>query len=447
MRTRPLRIYLSGSIRKGTGDPRTPDYFWTREDEEAIRAGVGAPVELLNPAKTDVRRQDSGLNFGCDLHLVSVSDVVLVDARREKGIGIGAEMMFAAQRGIPVITWAPWETHYRRSSVPDVFGEDLTDWTHPFVFGLSDHVVGELAHAIDIIGGLARGEPIVKNVAIDKLIERYRGSIGFVAGGPDERFASLGGGVFQDLLGGGGETETIAGAPRRRFMDVLYLPTDTAHLPHDAMLAVNRWRERRLSDRPLLHSSRVRRLVTAVMKSLGAPPRVFEIGCGKFPITDDAACRSWRGLETDEEAVRHLTDRGLCAWASADLIPPGHLDADIAIALFCMQFGIEDAELALLAKLPDDAIVVLNVPTRDDELADLRLRQIAELGFRPSILDLHAAGARDMLVLAGRPEASNRLEAARAAALDAALLEWPSAGPELRWSEPVPPIAPRRKVR
>ena len=60
-------------------------------------------------------------------------------------------MMFAAYRDIPVITWAPWETHYRRSSVPDVFGEDLTDWTHPFISGLSDHVVDELEHAVDLI--------------------------------------------------------------------------------------------------------------------------------------------------------------------------------------------------------------------------------------------------------------------------------------------------------
>lgn len=444
---RPLRIYLSGSIRKGAGDPRPPDHFWTREDEEAIRSGVGSPVELLNPAKTDIRRQDFGLNFGCDLHLVSISDVVLVDARREKGIGIGAEMMFAVQRGLPVITWAPMESHYRRSKVADVFGEDLTDWTHPFVFGLSDHVVEKLDQAIDLLRALVQGEPIPKTVTIDGLIDRYRRSIGFVAGAPDKRFVHLGGGVFQDLLGGGSETETIGGAPRQRFMDVLYLPTDTAHLPHDAMLSVNRWRERRLAERPLLHSSRLRRLVTAAICSLDDPPRVFEIGCGKFPIADDATCRSWRGLETDEEAARHLAARGLHAETSPARIQPRHLEVDIAVALFCMQFAIDEAELALLSKLPEDAIVVFNLPTRDDHLVDLRLRQVAELGLRTSVLDLHPAGARDMLVLAGRPAATIRFETARAAMLNAALTEWPSAGPELGWSESAPPIAHRRKVR
>lgn len=444
---RPLRIYLSGSIRKGRGDPRSPDHFWTCEDEEVIRSGVGSPVELLNPAKTDVRRQDVGLNFGCDLHLVSISDVVLVDARREKGIGIGAEMMFAVQLGIPVITWAPMESHYRRSKVPDVFGEDLTDWTHPFVFGLSDHVVDELAHAVDLLRAMAQGEAISKTVTIDGLIDRYRRSIGFIAGGPDERFVHLGGGVFQDLLGGGAETETIGGTLRQRFMDVLYLPTDTAHLPHAAMLSVNRWRERRLAEKPLLHSMRLRRLVTAAIGSLDDPPRVFEIGCGKFPIADDATCRSWRGLETDEEATRYLAARGLHAETSPARIQPQDLEVDIAVALFCMQFAIDEAELALLSKLPEDAIFVFNLPTRDDHLVDLRLRQVAELGLRTGILDLHPAGARDMLVLAGKPTATIRLETARNAVLNAACLEWPSAKPKLGWSEFAPPNAHRRNVR
>ncbi|MDQ1159581.1 hypothetical protein QE385_003978 [Sphingomonas sp. SORGH_AS 950] len=445
--TRPLRIYLSGSIRKGAQDPRSPDHFWSHDDEEAIRSGVGSPVELLNPAKTDIRRQDFGLNFGCDLHLVSISDVMLVDARRAKGIGIGAEMMFAAQRGIPIITWAPWETHYRRSSVPDVFGEDLTDWIHPFVFGLSDHVVDELECAIDIIRGLARSEPISKTVAIGEQIDRYRRSIGFVTGESDERFVHVGGGVFQDLLGGGAETEMVDGMLRQRFMDVLYLPTDTAHLPHEALLSVNRWRERRLAKRPLLHSSRIRRVVAAAIRHLSDSPRVFEIGCGKFPIADDVACQNWWGLETDEEAVRHLAGRGLHAVTSPDQIRPGYLDADIAVALFSMQFAIDNTELGLLSKLPADALVAFNLPTRSDELVELRLRQFAELGFSTSILNLHPTGARDIFVLAGRPAAAARLHVARVAALDAALIEWPSAGPELGWAELAPPIAHRKNVR
>ena len=404
-------------------------------------------MELLNPAKTDIRRQDFALNFGCDLHLVSISDVVLVDARREKGIGIGAEMMFAAQRGIPIVTWAPTDTHYRRSRVADVFGEDLTDWTHPFVFGLSDHVVEELADAVALIRDLARGVPMPRRIAIERLIERYRTSIGSTVEGAHDRFVHIGGGVYQDLLGGGAETETIAGQPRPRFMDVLYLPTDTAHLPREAMIAVNRWRERRIADRPLLHSSRVRRLIAAIARSMGGPPRVLEIGCGKFPIADDVPCATWTGLEIDGEARGHVAVRGLKALGSAEEVSPEDLDADLAIALFSMQFEIEDAELALLARLPADALIAFNLPTRDKALVEGRLRQVQGLGFATSTLDLHRADVNDLLVLAGRSAAEPRSRAARAAALAAAKAEWPSAAPDLGWTEPMPPIAHRGKVR
>ena len=445
--TRPLRVYLSGSIRKGTEDPRSPDHFWTPEDEEMIRSGIGSPVDLLNPAKADIERQRFDINFGCDLYLVSISDVVLVDARLEKGIGVGAEMMFAAHHDIPVITWAPRETHYRRSSVPGVFGEDLTDWTHPFVFGLSDYVVEELEGAIDLIRAIARGEPLGRNVAIAEMIERYRRSAGFLENGLDGRFLHLGGGVFQDLIGGGARTEVIAGAPRRRFMDFLYLPTETEHLPHEGLLAINRWRERRLAKRPLPHNSRVRRLAASMIRSLGDSPRIFEIGCGKFPICDDVAFLTWNGLEADDEAIRHLAMRRLRAVASVHEIPEQHLQVDVVIALFCMQFAIGDAEFGILTELPDDAVFAFNLPTREEQLIDMRLRQVAERGFRSSVLNLRPTGTQDLLVIAGRSASAVRLEAARAAALRAARSEWPSVAADLEWKELETSVAHRRNMR
>ena len=103
-----VQVYLSGSIKKGDADNRSPDHFWTEADEAVLHTGVvGAELRLLNPAKTPIQRSDYRANFGCDLFLVQQSDIVLVDARREKGIGIGAEMMFAANASIPVIAWAP----------------------------------------------------------------------------------------------------------------------------------------------------------------------------------------------------------------------------------------------------------------------------------------------------------------------------------------------------
>jgi hypothetical protein len=153
----PLRVYLSGSIRKGHVDPRSPSHFWSEDDEARIIDGLAPDsIELLNPAKTTISRSDVLSNFGCDLYLVASSDVVLVDARTEKGIGIGAEMMFASMKHIPVVTWAPRNSHYRKDFIPNIFGEDLANWTHPFIHGLSDYVVETLDGAIALLKRRAR---------------------------------------------------------------------------------------------------------------------------------------------------------------------------------------------------------------------------------------------------------------------------------------------------
>lgn len=153
-----LVVYLSGSIRKGRADTRDPVTFWGPDEEKALTSQVTCgDVLTLNPSRTVLRRSDYYANYGCDLYLVARSDVVVVDARTEKGIGVGAEMMFARQRKIPVITVAPPNTNYRRDLVPDVFGEDLRNWIHPFVYGLSDKIVDGFEAAGKLLDDLATG--------------------------------------------------------------------------------------------------------------------------------------------------------------------------------------------------------------------------------------------------------------------------------------------------
>lgn len=441
MQARPLRVYLSGSIRKGSEDTRSADHFWTPEDEAFILANGGQRIELLNPAKTDIRRQDFGLNFGCDLYLVSISDIVLVDARKERGIGIGAEMMFAVQRGIPVITWAPQETHYRRSEVPNVFGENLKDWTHPFVYGLSDYVVDSLADAVELISKASPERPLARRTDPQALIDRYAEST------PDARFVPIGGGVYQDMLGGGQREEEIFGAVRYRFLDVLYLPAPTDRIDRDALVAINRWREKRIAERPLLHSDHVRHLACAVLDSLGSTRRVFEIGCGKFPLAHDIPLTSWSGLDVDAEAVRYGLANDLQVAQRPGDVKEVDLGVDAVVALFSMQFELGQETLNLLGRLPPDTILLFNLPTRDDMLVQRRLDQLSTLGFEVKILDLEATGAHDRLVLAGRLEAETHMSAAQGAALTQASLEWPALAATFHWIDAIATIAHRGNVR
>jgi hypothetical protein len=156
-----MLVYLSGNVRKGIEDSRPADAFWSDDDEDQLRQGVdAATLVLLNPARTRVQRADFHANFGCDLHLVRTSDAILVDARGERGIGVGAEMMFARYAGTPVICVCPPNSFYRRDLIRDVLGEDLVDWVHPFVAGLADHIVSDVDEAVGVLNELARqGRP------------------------------------------------------------------------------------------------------------------------------------------------------------------------------------------------------------------------------------------------------------------------------------------------
>jgi len=74
---------------------------------------------------------------------VYCSDIVFVDARDRRGIGVGAEMMWAKLNSKPLLTWAPKDTHYNKNQAT-VLGVPVANYVHPFVECLSDKVVETL---------------------------------------------------------------------------------------------------------------------------------------------------------------------------------------------------------------------------------------------------------------------------------------------------------------
>ncbi|HUY47090.1 MAG TPA: hypothetical protein VMV92_15380 [Streptosporangiaceae bacterium] len=152
MKGSTLRVYLCGSIKKGKEDTRSD--FWTAEDIHELKAAV-SPCELivLNPGERQDNLSDVKATFGRDLLQVFTSDAILVDARHRRGVGVGAEMLFAKIHGIPVITVAPPNSHYHRSNVT-LMGQFVEDWTHPFISELSDHVVGNVTDAARVAASL-----------------------------------------------------------------------------------------------------------------------------------------------------------------------------------------------------------------------------------------------------------------------------------------------------
>ena len=160
MSKRLCKIYLSGSIRKGKEDSRTDDYFWTESDVAMVGSTVEFDIEILNPAMTKIDRNDTRLNFGCDLFLVSISDLILVDLRKKKGIGVGAELMFADQLKIPTFGVLGCSSEYQRKALTNLSGQDIRDWTHPFAEGLCDELFGSIQAASSRLNEYSKGSGI-----------------------------------------------------------------------------------------------------------------------------------------------------------------------------------------------------------------------------------------------------------------------------------------------
>lgn len=168
-----LVIYLSGSIRKGVADSRQS--FWSENDMNLLKSEIRTHnVTLLNPATRDDDLADFLSTFGRDAFQVFCSDVVLVDARDRRGIGVGAEMVYAKLNEIPVVAIAPPGSHYNRQDF--VFmDQPLDNWIHPFIFGLSDKIVPSVASAADWIRSeLLLGKVSIKGVGcFDAALKYY----------------------------------------------------------------------------------------------------------------------------------------------------------------------------------------------------------------------------------------------------------------------------------
>ena len=170
-----ITMYLAGSIKKGDTDTKKTSY-WSDDDEKSIIACFGNEFEvnILNPATFPIRRSDSFGNFGADMYLVNKSDFLLVDARDKKGLGIGAEMVVAKYYNIPVICLCAYDSYYKKRFLPNVYGEDLHNWTHPFIIGLSDFIADTIEDAVTWIKNhIVTPQPIKGMAIIDESIKYF----------------------------------------------------------------------------------------------------------------------------------------------------------------------------------------------------------------------------------------------------------------------------------
>jgi hypothetical protein len=137
-----VAIYLAGSIKKG--HEQSNESYWTDEDMDLLKKSLSPhEVSFLNPAFRTDDLSDQLSVFGRDMVQVSCSNFVFVDARDRRGLGVGAEMMWAKFHRNPVIVWAPRDSHYHKSKTT-VLGVPVANFIHPFVEGLGDKIVEDL---------------------------------------------------------------------------------------------------------------------------------------------------------------------------------------------------------------------------------------------------------------------------------------------------------------
>lgn len=172
--TRSIAIYLAGSIQKA--HEKGNELFWCEEHMEEMR-GVLHDFDLLflNPAFRTDDLSDPHSIFGRDMLQVYSSDVVFVDARDRRGLGVGAEMMWAKINEIPVVIWAPKNTHYHRTHA-ELLGTPIENYVHPFIASLSDQLVETVAQGAEWIRRLIADPSlsIKEESSIREAIEYYK---------------------------------------------------------------------------------------------------------------------------------------------------------------------------------------------------------------------------------------------------------------------------------
>jgi nucleoside 2-deoxyribosyltransferase len=137
-----IAIYLAGTIKKGKEEEH--ELCWTDEHKELLQKYCqNTQLLFLDPATRSDDLSDQKSVFGRDMCQVFASDLVIVDTRGRRGLGVGAEMMFAKMNKIPVISWLPVDSYYHRKEC-DLLGQKVNSWIHPFIYNLSDYMAPTL---------------------------------------------------------------------------------------------------------------------------------------------------------------------------------------------------------------------------------------------------------------------------------------------------------------
>jgi hypothetical protein len=169
-------VYLAGKIPKGDEVEGFCD--WREEFQRIINEKISdfpgvSGIVCLNPNTFTVDQVDGTEDFfGRDVHMVNISDALVVDAREKIGAGTAQEMLIAKYYGKPVVTVLPKNSHYWRETY--VHG-GVVEYRHPFIFSTSDAVVGNFEDAVEWLFRFFFGETRISIKGIS-ILDEYQKS-------------------------------------------------------------------------------------------------------------------------------------------------------------------------------------------------------------------------------------------------------------------------------
>lgn len=170
-----FKIFLAGSVPKGDNERKQ----WT--DWKVNYKNVLSQFDTVEFLDGDAWKDDSKpfLLFGHAVNLIKTADIVIVNAEKKIGNGIGVgtaqEIMVAKYFSRPVITVLPKNTHHRRSNVK-FNGMIISDWVSPFLLSTSDLVVENIDNSLSWLKEYLENPKSkkIKNISIiDEAITAY----------------------------------------------------------------------------------------------------------------------------------------------------------------------------------------------------------------------------------------------------------------------------------
>ena len=145
-----FKIFLSGSAPKGDAE-KNQWSDWRLDYMNAL-----SQLNNIEFIKDDTKKDESRpfLIFGHDANMVKNADLIIANADKKigRGIGVGTaqEIIIAKYFSKPVVVVLPKNTHHRRTDmVWD--GKTISDWVSPFLSSTSDLVVESINEALEWI--------------------------------------------------------------------------------------------------------------------------------------------------------------------------------------------------------------------------------------------------------------------------------------------------------